>query len=224
MDDSMVTGDAGEQQRAAALLTAEHAALQTERSATVFEATGRVQTFLGALSSAVVASAFVGQATGLDRPFFAFAAAVLLPCLAIGVATLARAQQTAIDDVRSSRRIERIRRFYVEISPLAAEFLAPPADDGVEDAVRAMAGRPGRWQVALTTAGMVAIVNAAVAGAVVGLLSALVAPVAVAWVVGLAVAGAAAAGQLYWQQAAWDRSEDDDPLPRIGNGGSNRSG
>ena len=194
--------------RAMTVLTTEHAALQTARSATVFEANGRVQLYLGALSSGVVALAFVGQAAGLEGAFFTFGLATLLPVLAVGVVTFARVQQSAVEDLGYSRRIERIRRFYVEHAPLAAGSLARPADGGLSEAVGALGGRPGRWQVALTTAGMVGVVNAAVAGVaaamVLGLLGAGFAPSGLA---AAAVALLAVVAHYRYQERVWAAAE-----------------
>jgi hypothetical protein len=153
-------------ERAALFLTMEHTALQTGRSATVFEANGRVGLYLGALAGAVVALAFVGQAAGIATTFFAFGIAVLLPLLVVGVVTFTRVLQTGIEDWDYARRIERVRRFYVEVSPLAARYLDPPYDRSLPEAIGEMGLQRFRWQMALTTASMVAVVNGAVAGAV----------------------------------------------------------
>jgi hypothetical protein len=45
------------------ILITEHTNLQAARSATVFEANGRTTLFLGAVSSGIVALAFIGQAS-----------------------------------------------------------------------------------------------------------------------------------------------------------------
>lgn len=159
--------------RATTFLTAEHSALQTARSATIFEANGRVSLYLGALSGAVVALAFIGQATGLETAFFAFGAAVLLTVLAIGVVTFVRVQQTAIEDVGYAIRTDRLRHFYVRYSPLAAQYLDPPQAEDDPDAHGMLGYRPARWQTLLTTAGMVAVVNGAVAAGALAAIAAL---------------------------------------------------
>jgi hypothetical protein len=56
-------------QLALSALTTEHFNLQTARMGTIAEANGRSTLYLGALSSTVIALAFVGQASELGRPF-----------------------------------------------------------------------------------------------------------------------------------------------------------
>jgi hypothetical protein len=53
----------------AGFITAEHAALETARSATIFEANGRVSSHLAVVSGAVVVPAFVGEASALGQTF-----------------------------------------------------------------------------------------------------------------------------------------------------------
>ncbi|MBA3451435.1 MAG: hypothetical protein H0T18_09515, partial [Chloroflexia bacterium] len=150
-------------ERAALFLTTEHIALQTGRSATVFEANGRVSLYLGALSGAIVALVLVAQVTGIATAFFVFGIAVLLPLLAVGIVTFTRVVQTGVEDMIYLRRIERIRRFYVETSPTAARYLDPPFDQSIAAALQEAGFRLFHWQLALTTASMVTVVNGAVA-------------------------------------------------------------
>ena len=60
------------QQQILQFMTTEHFTLQTARSATIAEANGRCALFMGSVSSAVVALAFIGQASGLSEGFFLF--------------------------------------------------------------------------------------------------------------------------------------------------------
>src|SRR5215218_6276397 len=62
------------------IMATEHSVLQAGRSATIFETGGRITVFLGTVSSALIALAFVGQISRLGTAFFAFAL-VLLPTL-----------------------------------------------------------------------------------------------------------------------------------------------
>ena len=61
--------------------TTEHFNLQTARSLTVSEAKGRAGIYLAALSTNLIALAFVGQMSRLGAAFYAFAL-ILLPVLA----------------------------------------------------------------------------------------------------------------------------------------------
>jgi hypothetical protein len=59
----------------------EHFNLQTARALTVSEANGRASIYLAALSSNLIALAFIGQMSRLGTAFYAFAL-ILLPVLA----------------------------------------------------------------------------------------------------------------------------------------------
>ena len=61
--------------------TTEHFNLQTARALTVSEANGRASIYLAALSSNLIALAFIGQMSRLGAAFYAFAL-ILLPVLA----------------------------------------------------------------------------------------------------------------------------------------------
>ena len=68
----------------------EHFNLQTARALTVSEANGRASIYLAALSSNLIALAFIGQMSRLGTAFYAFAL-ILLPVLAfVGTVTFLR--------------------------------------------------------------------------------------------------------------------------------------
>ena len=66
---------------AATFVTTEHFNLQTARGLTVSEAKGRACIYLAALSSNLIALAFIGQMSRLGAAFYGFAL-ILLPVLA----------------------------------------------------------------------------------------------------------------------------------------------
>jgi hypothetical protein len=162
------TGSPGSGERlgaAVSFATTEHFNLQTARVATVAEANGRASLYLAALSTNLIALAFVGQMSRLGTAFYAFAL-ILLPVLAfVGVVTFQRLVQSSIEDIAYAQRIARLRAFYVGLAPELEPFLLMVADQHVEPARLQPSGR----QLTLTTAGMVAVVNSAVIGACVGL-------------------------------------------------------
>jgi hypothetical protein len=150
---------------ATAFATTEHFNLQTARAVTVSEANGRASIYLAALSSNLIALAFIGQMSRLGTAFYVFAL-VLLPVLAfVGVVTFVRLVQASIEDLAYAHRIALLRSFYLRHAPELAPFLvvaeerrsAAPAD-------RAGLG-PSAWQLTLTAAGMVAVVNSVVVAA-----------------------------------------------------------
>jgi hypothetical protein len=144
--------------------TTEHFNLQTARAVTVSEANGRASIYLAALSGNLIALAFVGQMSRLGAAFDAFAL-ILLPVLAfVGVVTFVRLVQSSMEDIAYANRIALLRSFYLRVAPELEPYLV------VVSAGRpATAPSPGRWQLTLTAAGMVAVVNSVVVGACAGL-------------------------------------------------------
>jgi hypothetical protein len=175
----------------ATFATTEHFNLQTARAVTVSEANGRASIYLAALSGNLIALAFVGQISRLGAAFYAFAL-ILLPVLAfVGVVTFLRLVQSSIEDLAYAHRIALLRSFYLRLSPELAPYLVvagPPAS--VPAAAHGERLAPGGWQLTLTTAGMVAVVNSVVVAACAGLvleaagIHSLAIPVAVGAVVG----------------------------------------
>ncbi len=94
---------------AATFATTEHFNVQTARALTVSEANGRASIYLAALSTNLIALAFIGQMSRLGDAFYAFAL-VLLPVLAfVGVVTFLRLVQSSIEDLAYAHRIALLR-------------------------------------------------------------------------------------------------------------------
>ena len=97
--------------------TTEHFNLQTARSITVAEANGRASIYLAALSSNLIALAFIGQMSRLGAAFYAFAL-ILLPVLVfVGVVTFLRLVQSSLEDIAFAHRIALLRDLYLRLSP-----------------------------------------------------------------------------------------------------------
>jgi hypothetical protein len=162
----VAAAEAGESLRAAVTFaTTEHFTLQTARSTTVTEASSRALGFLAVLSSSLIALAFIGQMSELGSAFYVFAL-VLLPTLSfIGVVTFQRAVQITSEDIAYARRIARLREFYVDVAPQLEPYLTIVR--GATAAPDSRGTRPGPrgWQLFLTIAGMVALVNTVIVGA-----------------------------------------------------------
>jgi hypothetical protein len=149
--------------------TTEHFTLQTARVATVSEANGRATIYLAALSSNLIALAFIGQMSRLGAAFYAFAL-ILLPVLAfMGAVTFQRLVQSSIEDIAYAQRIARLRAFYLGFAPELEPFLLVVHGPRAEGALHHERLRPSTWQLMLTTAGMVSVVNSAVIAACAGL-------------------------------------------------------
>jgi hypothetical protein len=184
-DAAAVAGRAGAG-HAATFASTEHFNLQTARALTVSESNGRASIYLAALSSNLIALAFIGQMSRLGTAFYAFAL-ILLPVLAfVGTVTFLRLVQSSVEDIAYAQRIALVRSYYLRVAPeLEPYFVVLRAAP--------FSGAPGAWQLALTAAGMVAVVNSVVMAACAGLVlvAAGVDSLAVPVVVG-AVVGAAA--------------------------------
>ena len=177
---------------AVSFATTEHFNLQTARALTVSEANGRASIYLAALSGNLIALAFVGQMSRLGATFYAFAL-ILLPVLAfVGVVTFLRLVQASIEDIAYANRIALLRSFYLGVAPELEPYLV--AVSGTPSAAPFEGERlaPSAWQLTLTAAGMVAVVNSVVVAACTGLVleaagvHSLAIPVAVGAVIGAA--------------------------------------
>ena len=148
----------------------EHFNLQTARSITVSESSGRASIFLAALSSNLIALAFVGQMSRLGTAFYAFAL-ILLPVLAfVGVLTFQRLVQSSIEDIAYAERIGRLRDFYLQLVPELEPYVVVVRGRQEQAMLHGERLTPSAWQLTLTTAGMVAVVDSVVIAACAGLL------------------------------------------------------
>jgi hypothetical protein len=168
LDDSVVPDRLGP---AVTFATTEHFNLQTARAATVSEANGRAGLYLAALSSNLIALAFIGQMSRLGSAFRAFAL-ILLPALAfVGTVTFQRLVQASIEDIAYAQRIGRLRGFYLALAPELEPYVLAVRGSRAQALLNRESLAPSGWQLALTTAGMVAVVNSVVIGACAGLIT-----------------------------------------------------
>src|SRR5260370_26043026 len=112
------------------IMTTEHYTLQTGRSMTIAEANGRSSLFVGAVSSGLVALAFVGQLSHLGTAFFVFSLVVIPTLFFMGLITFERVLQSVSADIIYPRGINRIRHLYLEYAPqLQPYFILSSHDD-----------------------------------------------------------------------------------------------
>jgi hypothetical protein len=153
-------------------VTTEHFNLQTARAVTTSESNGRAGIFLSTVSGTLVALAFIAQLSKGGTAFVAFGLVLFPALLFVGLATYDRVLQSSIEDVALTQRINRIRRFYLEAAPALEDYLAPAVrSDALEEVLRAGAMRPGPWQLFLSMAGMVGVLNSVLVGVLVALLA-----------------------------------------------------
>jgi len=154
-------------------MSTEHSVLQAGRSATIFETGGRTAVFLGTVSSALIALAFIGQVSRLGTAFFAFALVLLPTLFFLGLVTFERAMQLGVEDYIYAVGMSRIRHFYVEMVPQAERyFVGSIHDDFSTTMAPTVFDMPVglAWQSFLTVPGAIAMVNSAIVGAFAGLL------------------------------------------------------
>jgi hypothetical protein len=165
--------DEAAQRQILQFMTTEHLTLQTARSATIAEANGRCALFIGSVSSAVVALAFIGQASGLGEGFFLFGLVLFPSLLFLGAFTFKRVLQTAVEDIVYARGINRIRHYYIESAPEVRRYFIQSSHDDTAGALRGMAIVPteSKWELFQTSSGMVAVINSVIGGVFAGLLS-----------------------------------------------------
>ena len=126
----------------------------------------------------------------LGAAFYAFAL-ILLPVLAfVGVVTFLRLVQSSIEDIAYANRIALLRSFYLRVAPELEPYLVAVSGTRSAAPVDGEKPAPSAWQLTLTAAGMVAVVNSVVVAACAGLVleaagvHSLAIPVAVGAVIG----------------------------------------
>jgi hypothetical protein len=190
---------------AVSFVTTEHFVLQSARSATIAESTGRATMFLTSASGGLIALGLVATATGIGTAFYAFGL-VLLPTLAfVGLVTFERSLQIGLEDVVLMRRIALLREYYFREAPELREYLVNAPLSGVIAAGSLLAGR---GQSLRTVAGMVGVITAVLAGATAGLVAIAASShsIAAALISGVVVALAAMIGLMRFQERAYRRA------------------
>ena len=149
-------------------LVTEHFVLQTGANATVSEAGTRASLYILALSSSLVAMGFAAQSREVFVPFVA----TILPAVfLLGLFTVVRLVDAAIEYNHFLTGMARIRGYYRTLTPEAANYFAAEGGRWPE-ARRTPALRLGTFIAFITTiASMVAFINSIVAGTGVTLLA-----------------------------------------------------
>ena len=196
------------------VMTTEHFVLQTARSAGITETVGRAAIYLAAVSSGLIALAFVGQLSRLGTAFYVFGL-VLLPTLAfVGVTTFDRALRNGVEDVQLAERIDRIRQFYFDAAPQVGRYLAPPGLDTPWAIARQAGVSSPAWYQFLTIAGALAVVNSVLIGGMFGLaVQAGTGTLAASAPVGVITGASALAGHFARQRATWRAAREPIPAP-----------
>lgn len=167
------------------VLYTEHWSLLATRSLTYSEIFSRVSIFIAILSGSVIALALVAQAAHFGATFISIAILMLTVVLFVGVTTVARLVALNTENMRWVSGMNRLRRAYLERNPgLEPYFITASHDDarGILltmgfDALPAPRDAGSIFEGLQTIPGMVGVLVAVVAGALVGLIAiALAAP------------------------------------------------
>ena len=186
------------------ILSTEHWSLLASRSMTWNESFSRTSLFLSFLSASTVALGLVGGATQFGSEFTLFALVLLPVTLFVGIATFVRLDEANIEDVTWAVGMNRIRNAYVRIRPGIEPFLITGWSDDLEGVGRTflMTTTPTRANTIVhqfvTTPGMVAVVDGALAGAIAGIAIASVTSGMGTAIPGAVLIGAATTAILFW--------------------------
>jgi hypothetical protein len=142
-------------------LTTEHTVLQMAANGTISDAGARSSLYVLSLSSCLVAMGFASSAREMFVPFVA----VTLPAIfVLGVFTVLRLVDSALENMQFLQGIARIRSHYRTLSPEAAGYFSAEHGRWPEGREEPSLGL-GRFVAFLTTsATMIATINSIVAG------------------------------------------------------------
>jgi hypothetical protein len=163
-----MTDDAPDAGQSALLtaLTTEHFVLQTAANATVADAAARSSLYVFALSSSLVAMGFMSQSPDV---FPMFVAIVLPAVFVLGLLTVVRLVDSALENQQYLAGIARIREHYRTLTPDAKTHFSSATGRWPEGPAPSLG--LGTFMAFLgTTATMIAVINSVVAGAGVALL------------------------------------------------------
>jgi hypothetical protein len=156
-------------------LTTEHFTLQGSRASTISESGSRAALYISAVSSALIALGFIGQASELGTAFDVFALTVLPTLFALGVFTFVRVSESSVEDVFYGRAINRIRHYYLELAGDERRYFMLSAHDDPLGVLANMGLRPSGSQLFFAASSMIAVINSVVGGTAVALAIGLVA-------------------------------------------------
>jgi len=164
-------GSPGENPHVLQILMTEHWSLLSARSLGYTEAMSRASIFVAALTGSVVALALVSQATDFGDGFIAFSLVLLPVVFFLGAVTIVRLGQINFEDAIWVQGMNRIRNAYHDLAPeLDPYFVTSRYDDdhGVRTSI-AMPNVVPRKQAFVAIPGVIAVLDAVVAGATAGI-------------------------------------------------------
>jgi hypothetical protein len=191
------------------ILITEQANLQAARSATIFEANGRTTLFLSAVSSSIIALAFIGQMSEMGQAFFLFVLILFPSLIFLGLVTFIRVNQTGIEDMIAARGINRIRHYYTEVNPLVEKYFILSTHDDMLGYLQNLGGQVSIFQQFVSTAGLVSVINSMLTAVFAGLLifSLFRASLLVCITAGVVIFAVSVTGYMRYQHRHWKENE-----------------
>jgi hypothetical protein len=151
-------------------MTTEHFALVGARSQAASESSTRSALYLGGVSSTLVGLGLTAQVSAGHSTFHIFALVALPTLFTLGVFTFARLVELGAEDFMLGRAINRIRHYYIsEAGEASKYFLLTGYDDHYGVMANMALSTEAWWQLYLTAAVAVAVVNSVVGGSAVAL-------------------------------------------------------
>src|SRR6478736_2094506 len=157
----------------AQILATEHWSLLAARDITYRAVFSRASIFLTVVSAAVVALALVARATEFGNGFLTFALLVLPVTLFVGLATYIRLIEARIDDFWLLSGMNRLRHAYLEIAPGLEPYFVTGHHDDEQGLYETYGPSTGSrvYRLIGETSTLVAMIDATLAGVVVGLVA-----------------------------------------------------
>ena len=152
------------------MMTTEHYTLQSAQAQEVADINGRNTLFIGAVSSTLIALAFVGQISHLGTAFLVFSLVLFPSLFFMGLFTFEWVLQATNTIIIYERGINRIRHLYLEYAPQMQPYFILSSHDDAGSALGAVGIRRTPWQVFFAPPGMIAVINSVILGVFVGLL------------------------------------------------------
>jgi hypothetical protein len=159
-----VVSDEEDLSRLMSALVTEHFVLQSVSGSTIAESSSRSAIYLSALSSGLVA---IGFASSKPQILMVFAFTILPTVFVLGCFTIVRLVDTSVENMIAVQRVERIRRYYATVHPVARQFFDQDQYGSHGLGIRGVRYRTS--SVFYTMASMITFVNAVLGGVTVGL-------------------------------------------------------
>ena len=155
------------------ILATEHWSLLATRNITYGAIYSRATIFLTVVSAAVVALALAAEATEFGDRFYVFALLVLPVAFFIGVGTYIRLVDARIEDFWLLSGLNRLRHAYLEIAPGLEPYFVTGHHDDEQGLYETYGPSTGSrfYRLIGETSTLVALIDATLAGVVVGLVA-----------------------------------------------------